>query len=350
MIIDVHHHFLPRRFFDEMQYLLPDDIEVVWDQGTVAGRDRASGYTFTPIRFPSTWHDADIQLRAMDAAGIDHAVVSAACYQDWMTLAAAQVINDGTAELVARYPDRFSGMISVPPDMGDAMVAEIKRARELGLCAINLTTTHRGRYPDHEDFRLLFETAADLHLPVYVHPSWHTPLPHMDRWDLDRGIGKPTDLNLSIANLMFAGRFTDLPDLKMLFAHMGGSLPVTIRRLFYGQPGWLAVPDYDYAALLKRVFVDTAPGMWWSPVEVECIAKILGVDQVLLGSDYPLSNDPAEVLKIAVANVRDTSLSDSDKQKIFGQNAIRLFGLHHLECSAHEVGHPNMGDSCPGCR
>ena len=330
MIIDVHHHFLPKRFFDEMGALLPSDIEVVWENGSVAGRDRHSGYTFTPIRNPTDWYDADTQLRAMDAAGIDHAVVSAACYQDWMTIEAARIINDGSADLVSRHPDRFSAMISVPPDHGEDMVREIGRARELGLCAINLTTTHRGRYPDHKDFRLLFETAAGLKLPIYVHPSWRTPLPNMDRWDLDRAIGKPTDLNLAIANLMLGGTFQQLPDLQMLFAHLGGSFPVTMRRLFYGQRGWLGVPDYDYPALLKRLFVDTAPGMWWSPVEIECAARIIGASQMLMGSDYPLSNDPAGVLKLAVDNVRGTHLSDAEKRQIFGDNAIALFGLAHL--------------------
>jgi predicted TIM-barrel fold metal-dependent hydrolase len=346
LIIDVHHHFLPKRFFDNMQALLPPDIEVVWEKGSVAGRDRGTGYTFTAIRNPACWYDANLQLSAMDEAKVDHAVLSAACYQDWMTIQAARVINDGTAELVSRHPDRFSGMISVPPDLGDDMVAEIRRARDLGLCAINLTTTHRGRYPDHEDFQLLFETATALKLPIYMHPSWHTPLAHMDRWDLDRAIGKPTDLNLGIANLMFGGRFNDLPGLRMLFAHLGGSFLVTLRRLFYGQPGWLDVPDYDYPALLKRLFVDTAPGMWWSPIEIECAARIIGADQILMGSDYPLSNDPAAVLKLAVENVRGTNLLDSEKESIFGANAIALFGLHHLSTDANVQGHRPASNTC----
>lgn len=347
MIIDVHHHFLPKRFFDHMQALLPPDVEAVWKDGSVAGRYRDSGYSCTPIRNPTTWHDADQQLRDMDAAGIDHAVVSAACYQDWMTIEAARVINDGNADLVARHPDRFSAMISVPPDLGDEMVAEIARARDLGLCAINITTTHRGRYPDHPDFRLLFETAAALKLPVYVHPSWHTPLPHMDRWDLDRAIGKPTDLTLAITNLMCGGTFNNLPDLRLLSAHLGGSLLVTLRRLFYGQPGWLGVPAYDYPALLKRLFVDTAPGMWWSPIEIECAARIIGASQMLMGSDYPLSNDPAGVLKLAVENVRGTDLPPLEKEKIFSGNAVALFGLHRLATSTLAQGHRH--EAATGC-
>ena len=206
---------------------------------------------------------------------------------------------------------------------------------------------YRDRYLDHEDFRLLFETAAALKLPVYVHPSWLSPLPGLERWDLDRAIGKPTDLNIDICNLMFSGRVNDLPDLRLLFAHMGGSLPVTLRRLFYGQPGWLRVPDYDYPALLKRLFVDTAPGMWWSPVEIECAAQIIGADRMLMGSDYPLSHAPAEVLKIAVGNVAGADLPDAEKSKIFSGNAIALFGLQHLLINEDRTRHRHAaGGGC----
>lgn len=156
---------------------------------------------------------------------------------------------------------------------------------------------------------------------------------------MERAIGKPTDLTIGIANLMFSGRFHDLPELRMMFAHLGGTLPVTMRRMFHGQPGWLRVPDYDYPALLKRLYVDTAPAMWWTPTEIESAAAILGVGQMLLGSDYPLSNDPAEVLKLAVANIAGTTLREDEKRRIFADNAIDLFCLHHLRDQA-SLAHP----------
>lgn len=346
MIVDVHHHFVPRRFFDEVEQLLPPDMEAIWENGRVLYRYRETGHAVTPFLDPTWWYDDEKQLRAMDAAGIDHAVVSVACYQDWMSLEAAQIVNDGTAELVRRHPDRFSGMISIPPDGGEAMVQEIHRARNLGLCAINITTVHRGRYPDHADFGLLFDTAASLKLPVYIHPSWHTPLPHMERWDLERAIGKPTDLNLAIANLMFSGTFDRLPDLRVLVAHLGGSFPVTLRRLFHGQPGWLKVPDYDYVEALQRLFVDTGPAMWWSPVDIECAAKVIGSSQILLGSDYPLSNDPAEVLRTAVHNVRASQMSEPEQHDLLSGNAIKLFGLTHLEGKCAHASHVTGSGCC----
>ena len=331
MKIDVHHHYLPKAYLDNVSTYLPEGLDVDLQGNIMTFIRREDGYVYPRLDVRS-WGDIDVQLADMDAAGVDHAVLSSACFQDWMTMEAARIINDGTADVVARHPDRFSGMISVPPDGGEEMVREIERGRdELGLCAINLTTTHKGRFPDHEDFKLLFATANDLNLPVYVHPSWHGPnTQNMEDWNLDRTIGKATDLNLSIARMLFSGRFNDLPSLRMLFAHLGGSLPVTITRLFYGQKGWLSEPDFDYPSLLKRVFVDTAPGMWQSPMQIEIGAKAIGADQMMLGSDYPLSNNPAQVIRDAVNHVLHADLPDADKEKIFSANARAFFALDHL--------------------
>ncbi|MDB5608074.1 MAG: hydrolase [Bradyrhizobium sp.] len=344
MIIDIHHHYVPKRYFDEIATLLPAEIEPVWKNGRLSARNRSTGHTYTPSVDPKYWHDVDTQLRCMDAAGIDHAVVSTATYQDWMTTAAARVINDGTAELIKCHPDRFSGMISVPPDGGEEMISEIKRAKNLGLCALNMTTTRGGRYPDSEQFRLFLKTAADLKIPVFVHPSWCGPLPGMDRWSLERSLGKPTDMALSIANLMYGGAFAELPHLRMCFGHLGGSLPIVLRRMFLGEPGYLSAPHYDYPALLKRLFVDTAPGMWQSHLEVEAAARIIGARQTLFGSDYPLGN-PESVMIQSVDHVRQTSLSETEKAQIFSRNAIELFGLNYLGADAKVLGHAHVAGS-----
>lgn len=334
MIIDVHHHYLPQQYFDEIESLLPPGIEARRQDGLIAFVDRSDGYTYLKLS-PRAWSDAQAQIAAMDAAGIDHALLSSSCFQDWMTIEAARVINDGTAAVVARYPDRFSGMISVPPDGGMQMVEEIRRAHgELGLCAINITATHKDRYPDDGDFRLLLQTAADLDLPVFVHPSFRGPVREsMDKWSLERTLGKAVDMNLAIARLLYSGALAELPSLRMVFGHLGGSFPLTRKRLFFSPPGVVAAPDFDYAALLKRVYFDTAPSVWQSTAEVECAAEILGAGQLMLGSDYPLSNDQAQVLRLSVEHVRSASLSEQDKEAILSRTAVNVFKLGRL-CGA----------------
>ena len=104
------------------------------------------------------------------------------------------------------------------------------------------------------------------------------------------------------------------PRLRVAFAHLGGALPMTARRLFHGPRGWHATPDQDYPAQLKRVFLDTAPGIWQSPAEIEFACTVLGTDQIMLGSDYPLSNDPASIIRNSVRHVAKLPLERCDRK------------------------------------
>jgi hypothetical protein len=51
----------------------------------------------------------------MDAAGVDVAVLSASYFPIWMTLRAARLLNDASADLQHAHPDRFVPMAHVPP-------------------------------------------------------------------------------------------------------------------------------------------------------------------------------------------------------------------------------------------
>ena len=92
---------------------------------------------------------------------------------------------------------------------------------------------------------------------------------------------------------------------------------MTARRLFHGPRGWHATPDQDYPAQLKRVFLDTAPGIWQSPAEIEFACTVLGVDQIMLGSDYPLSNDPASIIRNSVRTMWRSFRSNMARRRKF---------------------------------
>lgn len=335
--IDVHHHYLPQAFFDRIEDLLPPGIEARRAGTAIALVDRADGYLYLRLE-PATWSEVQGRLAAMDAAGIDHAILSSSCFQDWMTLEAARVINDGTAALVQAHPARFSGMISIPPDGGAAMVDEIHRARGLGLCAINISATHKDRYPDDAAFALLLQTAADLDLPVFVHPSFRGPVrASMQDWSLERSVGKPLDMSLAIARLAYSGRLGQLPRLRLVLGHLGGDFPLLRRRLFFGPPGVVAAPQQDYEAMLQRVFFDTAPSVWQSATEVACAARLLGPGQLMLGSDYPMSSERLDVLGMAAGHVESAGLGNEEREKILGRTAMGVFRLARA-CGCGQAG------------
>ena len=50
--------------------------------------------------------------------------------------------------------------------------------------------------------------------------------------------------------------------------------------------------------------------------------KCVGVEHILMGSDYPLSYP-----SFAVNRINELSLNEKEKQRILGENAARLLGL-----------------------
>src|SRR5690606_6403492 len=87
--------------------------------------------------------------------------------------ALARLANDGMAELVARYPDRFPAFVaSLPLHDPEAAIAEMHRAvKELGARGIQIFTNIDGRPLDERDFQPIFEAMAGYDLPIWMHPA-----------------------------------------------------------------------------------------------------------------------------------------------------------------------------------
>jgi predicted TIM-barrel fold metal-dependent hydrolase len=326
-LIDTHHHYLPQELVDRLESFVPDHVAVNRRDGLVVLERREDGFNYTTID-PTHWCDAERQIAAMDECGISHALLSIACFSDWLTPQAATLYNDGLAEVIARYPTRFSGIIAVCPDDEASGRAEIQRCTESpGFVAVNLTTSYQGKYPDHASIRWLFDAAGAASLPVFLHPSFNPPEAFADGgmcgWDLERTLGKVTDLALALTRVLYAG-VLDPEATRVVIAHLGGSLPFVKRRLFFGPASYGAAPRKDYAALLQRVWMDTAPGIYQGPEEITFAAAQLGADRVVFGSDYPVTAAPMDMLKQSVGHI--LQLADVDLQHaVFSANAMACY-------------------------
>ena len=84
----------------------------------------------------------------------------------------ARVANDGMAELVRRYPDRFPTFAAaLPLNDPDASVKEIRRAvDELGARGFQICSNVQGKPITADEFLPLFETMAAYDLPDLVAP------------------------------------------------------------------------------------------------------------------------------------------------------------------------------------
>jgi predicted TIM-barrel fold metal-dependent hydrolase len=177
------------------------------------------------------------RLALMDEQGVDVQVLSLTT-PGLHNLAAgpavelASQVNDLIAEACTRHPDRFQGFAALPTSNPDAAPRELERAvRELGLKGALVCGRTRERHLDHPALRPMLAKAAELRVPLFIHPQ--TPLPAVrdanyagmsDRADLALaafGLGWHYEAGLQWVWMAAAGVFDELPDLQIILGHWG---------------------------------------------------------------------------------------------------------------------------------
>jgi 5-carboxyvanillate decarboxylase len=284
----------------------------------------------------------ELRIRDMDATGIARQILSLTSpgvqvFDAATATSLARSSNDRLAEAVRKHPDRFAGLAAVAPQNPAGAAQELERAvRQLGLKGAIINSHTRGEYLDDPKFWEIFEAAASLHVPVYLHPS--TPSPAMIGPFLERGLdgaifGFAVETGLHMLRIIVRGVFDRFPGLQMVLGHLGEALPYWLFRIDFMHRAMVAANRYPSVKKLNRkpsdyvkenVYVTTS-GMAWQPPILYC-QSVLGVDRVLYAMDYPYQFVPEEV-KVT----DDLPISDLDKKKLYQSNAERVFALASIE-------------------
>jgi predicted TIM-barrel fold metal-dependent hydrolase len=118
-----------------------------------------------------------LRIREMDEAGIDLQVMSetAPATQNLDPETAVRLArrsNDYLHEAVRAHPDRFAGFATLPTPAPQAAADELERAvTKLGFKGAMIMGLTHGRFLDEKDFWPIFERAAALDVPIYIHPG-----------------------------------------------------------------------------------------------------------------------------------------------------------------------------------
>lgn len=323
-VVDVHHHWYPPALVADIESFLPPGYSGT--RGAAGGVRVFDSAGRLQVAISEGHTDAATHIRAMDAAGVDLAVLSAGRWPSWITLPAARLLNDAGAELQIAYPGRFLPLAHVPPFGEEGGLEELERcARDLGLRGVCIASHYRDQAPDSAAFRPFLCRAAALGMPVFIHPAT-SPIeraPIFEPGGYGGTFGRSTDLCLLTARLLFGGVMEAIPDLRLIIAHLGGSFVFNLRRLL---PVGSWPPPEPFQRLLDRVLFDTGPSLWYGPEEIACAAGILGARVLALGSDFPM-NDVPTVLTRAIDHVRALPCSPEEKDGIAGANALDFFGV-----------------------
>lgn len=306
-VVDTHFHFYPPAYQDgwlgwEKQRNLPHfPQQLAWSVETA--------------------------LKQMDIDGIRTGVLSLASTPGvWFDQGAeaanrmARTCNDFGAKMVADHPGRFGLFATLPMLDIDATLREIAYVFDtLKADGIGLQTNYGDKWPGDPVYRPVFEELNRRKAVVYSHPLVAACCGRLSVGAFPAVIEVPHDTTRAVTSLLLSGAFARYRDIKWIFSHAGGTVPMLTGRInaFYannkGRPQF--APD-GIEAELRKLHYDTANAT--HPASMAALLKLVPASQVLFGSDYPyfpLSQ---------VQSLRTLGLPQSDVVAIERGNAVRL--------------------------
>ncbi len=279
----------------------------------------------TPLTVMFT--DIDRILERMDEAAIDHAVLTVTIPGvDWFSAEEGEEVaiaaNEETAAIVRKHPDRFSGLATVPLQAPARAVRVLRQAATLGLKGAMVYSNVAGANIDEPSRREFFAGAAELDMPVMLHPTYPLCAPSVMSLGLMEIAGFLFDTTTAALRLVFDGLYERNPRFKFLVPHTGGLIPYLLGRLDMvagtrpGASGALTVPPSEH---IKRFYVDTVTG---SARSVRYCCEFFGVDRVMHGTDHPFWPMPS-----GPKLLDELGLGPAERAKIAHENAARFFNL-----------------------
>ncbi|MFC1971694.1 amidohydrolase family protein [Chloroflexota bacterium] len=253
----------------------------------------------------------------------------------------AMIANDEMAELITKHPDRFIGAIAcLPMNDVDAALKEVDRAiRDLRFRGVQIYSDISGFPLDHPKFMPLFEKMSQYNLPIWIHPRRDNKKPDYPTEDrpkylLSTIFGWPYETSLAMARLVFSGVLEKYPTLKIIIHHCGGMVPFFEQRIArivdIGEilskevyPTMMPKHPIEY---FRMFYGDTA--LLGSTPGLMCGYAFFGADHLLFGTDFPYGIQLGHVkIREAIRSVEEMDIPDTDKKKIFEDNARRLLRL-----------------------
>ena len=326
LVIDVHTHMYTRKWLELLRQHGGPDLEVkesLDSPNTVFYR----GASFCVLEDPH--FDYEVRINNMDKAGVDVAVITMPAPSVFWggpehSLNAAQTANNEFAEAQTQYPDRIRWMASLPWEYPEAAVTELDRACLAGAVGVLTLGNINGRHLCDELFNPVWEAIDKRGLPVLLHPTYPPGIEELalTQYAMVASIGFMIDTSTAVIRMIGDGFFDRFPNLKLIAAHAGGTLPYLAGRLdrVYDKTKRARVnikrPPSDY---LQHIYYDAVT---YRQESLDMCVQVGTEDRVMYGSDYPFNiGDMAGCLQ------RVNALSDSAREKVRGENAVRIFGL-----------------------
>jgi predicted TIM-barrel fold metal-dependent hydrolase len=304
--IDTHHHPYAKVYVEKTGEVLKHTTHAFYDRLT-------------------KWHP-DQAIAAMDKSGIAVSVLSISTPSVWLGGAQAsrdfaRECNEAAAEMQRDYKRRFGHFAALPLPDTEGCLREIEYALdELHADGFALTTNYVDKYPGDDAFAAVFDELNRRKAVVYFHPTAASfafnVIPNIPPPTIEF----PFDTTRAITSLLFGGTFHRCPNIRWIFSHGGGALPMLASRLAglaKNRPELNARVPNGVMHELSKLYVDvvgvTTPGA------LRAVLDIVPMSHLLFGSDFPFW-DP----DITIKGLAGLKLSAADLQAIERENALKL--------------------------
>jgi predicted TIM-barrel fold metal-dependent hydrolase len=322
MVIDFQHHYIPAELAKKRGLYSETGNTMLKEGGLPATTMHRRLY------------DLDLQIKDMDEAGIDIAVLS--CLLGWSApLDECRMINDDLAAVQEKYPRRFIGLAQVPLLKDRAALTELRRGIcDLGLHGATITSQVNGLSLDAPDLFGFYELVCELDAPVFVHPALvPTGYDHLKDYDLPRVLGREVDLTVAATRLIAGGVFDRYPGLKIVVAHFGGGIAAVKDRLA-GKGYRFGTLKRPFGEYYDMIYFDMA-GFEGGAAALQCALQGIRPERLVFASDYPqdftgVNTDTGKGMKELreyVDTVRRLPLDEKQIDAMLGGTAARLLKL-----------------------
>ncbi len=302
--IDIHTHILPKEipnWKDKFGY--GGFITLEHHKPCCARMLKDDGKFFREVE-DNCW-SAERRIEECNQFGVDVQVLSIvpAMFSYWAKphdgAEISKFLNDGIAEIVQRFPKKFIGLGTVPLQDATLAIKELERCKQIGLVGVQIGTNVNQLNLGEPQFFGFFQACENLEMAVFVHPWEMMGEADMQKYWLPWLVGMPAETSRAICSLIFSGVLEKCKNLRICFAHGGGSFPATIGRIEHGfevRPDLCAADNQcnprDY---LGKFWLDS---LVHDEFMLDYLVKLFGAEKIALGTDYPFPLGEPEPAKL----------------------------------------------------
>ncbi len=275
--------------------------------------------------------DAVVRMKEMDQTGITVQVLSTipVLFNYWAKpadgLETSRFFNDHIADTVAKNPNRFTGIGTVPLQDADLAIKEMERCMtELKMPGLEIGSNINGENLSDKKFFPFYKRAEELGCALFVHPWEMMGEAQLQKYWLPWLVGMPAETSRAICSMIFGGVLEAFPKLKIAFAHGGGSFPLTIGRIEHGfqvRPDLVQVDNTvnprDY---IGKFWIDS---LVHDAKALSYIIDVMDADKICLGSDYPFPLGEHHPGKL----IEEMNFEKGLQEKLLFKNAQNWLGL-----------------------